>query len=81
MDGNPDDASGWKNKLKQAVAVNKQLVPLKLTMLLYYGGNQFPTQFISIFNISLYKIRLLNSSRVAVFAVHDPSNDPGGSQH
>jgi hypothetical protein len=46
MDGNPDDASGWKTKLKQAVAVNKQLVPLKLTMLLYYGGNQFPTQFI-----------------------------------
>jgi hypothetical protein len=45
MDGNPDDDSGWKNKLKQAVAVNKQLVPLKLTMLLYYGGNQFTTQF------------------------------------
>jgi hypothetical protein len=35
MDGNPDNDSGWKNKLKQAVAVNKQLVPLKLTMLLY----------------------------------------------
>jgi hypothetical protein len=46
MDGNPDDASGWKTKLKQAVAVNKQLVPLKLTMLLYYGGNQFPLQMI-----------------------------------
>jgi hypothetical protein len=37
FNGNPDNASGWKNKLKQAVAViNKQLVPLKLTMLLYY---------------------------------------------
>lgn len=56
MDGNPDDASGWKNKLKQAVAVNKPLVPLKLTMLLYYGGNRFPTQLLFIFNIFLYKI-------------------------
>jgi hypothetical protein len=36
FNGNPDNASGWKNKLKQAVAVNKQLVPLKQTMLLYY---------------------------------------------
>jgi hypothetical protein len=41
MDGNPDDASGWKNKFKKAVAINKQLVPLKMTMLLYYGGNFF----------------------------------------
>lgn len=39
MDGKPDDATGWGNKFKQAIAINKQLVPLKLTMLLYYGGN------------------------------------------
>jgi hypothetical protein len=41
MDGNPDDASGWKNKFKKAISINKQLVPLKMTMLLYYGGNFF----------------------------------------
>ncbi len=39
MDGKPDDAAGWGNRFKQAVAINKQLVPLKITMLLYYGGN------------------------------------------
>lgn len=38
MDGKPDDATGWGNKFKQAIAINKQLVPLKLTMLLYYGA-------------------------------------------
>lgn len=37
MDGNPDDVTGWR-KLKQAMSVNRQLLPLKMTMLLYYGG-------------------------------------------
>lgn len=30
--------SEW-TKLKKTLTVNKPLIPLKLTMLLYYGGN------------------------------------------
>lgn len=37
MDGKPNDNTGW-SKFKQATTINKPLVPLKLTMLLYYGG-------------------------------------------
>lgn len=38
MDDEADDVSEWK-KLKKTLTVNKPLIPLKLTMLLYYGGN------------------------------------------
>jgi hypothetical protein len=38
MDDEADDVSEWK-KLKETLTVNKPLIPLKLTMLLYYGGN------------------------------------------
>jgi hypothetical protein len=34
-----EDVSEWK-KLKKSLTVNKPLVPLKLTMLLYYGGKE-----------------------------------------
>ena len=34
-----EDVSEWK-KLKKTLTVNKPLVPLKLTMLLYYGGKE-----------------------------------------
>ena len=82
MDGNPDDASGWKNKFKKAVDINKQLVPLKMTMLLYYGGNysikfdEMPVRFF----LHLF-VNMLLYSCVTVFAIHDASNDPSGSQH
>lgn len=35
-----EEVSEWR-KLKQSLTVNKMLIPLKLTMLLYYGGKSF----------------------------------------
>lgn len=37
MDEDSEAVSEWK-KLKKTLTVNKPLIPLKLTMLLYYGG-------------------------------------------
>ena len=37
MEDEAEDVSEWK-KLKKTLTVNKPLIPLKLTMLLYYGG-------------------------------------------
>ena len=37
MEDDSEEVSEWK-KLKGNLTVNKPLIPLKLTMLLYYGG-------------------------------------------
>ena len=38
MDDETEEVTEW-TKLKKSLVVNKPLIPLKLTMLLYYGGN------------------------------------------
>lgn len=38
MEDDTEEVTEW-TKLKKSLTVNKPLIPLKLTMLLYYGGN------------------------------------------
>ena len=77
MDGNPNDVAGWR-KLKHAMSVNRQLLPLKMTMLLYYGG--ILIKYITHLNKST-NLLTPTYSCVAILTVHDITDDSSRFEH
>lgn len=78
MDEEPEEVSEWR-RVKESLAVNKPLIPLKATMLLIYGGEN---DYVLTLLCKVLGLRFLCTySIITLLAILDSSHGTNRPQH